>query len=432
MNTDDALPDRWVFGRLELVPSERRLRVDGQAVALGSRAYDLLVALAARRERIVPNEELIAAVWPGLVVEDNNLQVQVSALRKVLGAQAIATVPGRGYQFTMAPSESATPLASPALPDAGREGRAGRLARLLVVDDNKVNRLMLARTLELLGHEVVSVDNGRSALAALRSDRFDLMLLDIQMPEMDGFDLLERRAGEPAMREVPVIVTSALEGVADVARCIELGADDFLHKPVNPVLLRARVDSSLERKFLRDRQRELLARLGPGVSGGLELNPGGRSVEATALVARLSWADAAPASAADTLELLGRWTTLMLDAVEGHGGQAHQLGGDGVTAAFESTGAARQAADEMTELVAQFNAERIALRRPPVGMGLGLASGVVVIGDAGTARRSSHVCVGPAVATAARLAAAALEQGRALLIDSAPQAAPAGPDPRVR
>ena len=239
MNTDAALPDRWVFGRLELMPSERRLRVDGQAVALGSRAYDLLVALAARRERVVPNEELIAAVWPGLVVEDNNLQVQVSALRKVLGAQAIATVPGRGYQFTMAPSEPATPLASPTLPDAGREGRAGRLARLLVVDDNKVNRLMLARTLELLGHEVVSVDNGRNALAALRSDRFDLMLLDIQMPEMDGFDLLERRAGEPAMHEVPVIVTSALEGVADVARCIELGADDFLHKPVNPVLLRA-------------------------------------------------------------------------------------------------------------------------------------------------------------------------------------------------
>ncbi len=90
------------FGRFEILLAERRLQVDGQAVTLGSRAFDLLAALVTRRDRVVPKEELIEVVWPGLVVEDNNLQVQISALRKVLGTQAIATVPGRGYQFTVA------------------------------------------------------------------------------------------------------------------------------------------------------------------------------------------------------------------------------------------------------------------------------------------------------------------------------------------
>ena len=155
-----------------------------------------------------------------------------------------------------------------------------------MVDDNKVNRLMLSRMLELLGHDVSSADNGRTALDKLRTERFDLLLLDLKMPEMDGFDLLERRAIEPSMQNVPVIVTSSLEGVTHVARCIELGADDFLHKPVNPVLLKARVDSSLERKFLRDRQRANLARLGPGMRDGPEVNAAARCEEATLLVAR--------------------------------------------------------------------------------------------------------------------------------------------------
>ena len=107
---------------------------------------------------------------------------------------------------------------------------------------------------------------------------------------MDGFDVLAQRVDDPALREIPVIVTSSLEGAAQVARCIELGADDFLHKPVNPVLLKARVDSSLERKRLRDRQRELLARLAPDLPawahapGGVS---GGRRAEATLLFARL-------------------------------------------------------------------------------------------------------------------------------------------------
>ena len=97
------------FGRFEILLGERRLQVDGQPAALGSRAFDLLAALVMRRDRVVPKDELIEVVWPGLIVEENNLQVQISALRKVLGTQAIATVPGRGYQFTVAASAASAP-----------------------------------------------------------------------------------------------------------------------------------------------------------------------------------------------------------------------------------------------------------------------------------------------------------------------------------
>ena len=114
-------------------------------------------------------------------------------------------------------------------------------ATLLVVEDNRVNRLLLARQVEQLGHKVVAVENGRQALEHLERQRFDLMLLDIEMPELDGFALLELLLKDTRRGDMPVIVTSVLEGVANLVRCIELGAEDYLHKPVNATLLRARV-----------------------------------------------------------------------------------------------------------------------------------------------------------------------------------------------
>ena len=133
-------------------------------------------------------------------------------------------------------------------------------SRLLVVDDNKVNRLLLTRSLELQGHRVAAAENGRLALEALRREPFDLVLLDMEMPEMDGFQVLEQMVADPALRDLPVIVTSSLEGVEHVVRCIELGAEDYLSKPVNPVLLKARINASLEKKRLRDEMKELVRR----------------------------------------------------------------------------------------------------------------------------------------------------------------------------
>lgn len=103
----------WIFGRFAIRPSARQLLVDGQPAAVGARAFDLLLALVERRERVVAKAELLDLVWPGLVVEENNLQVHVWALRKLLGPQAISTVPGRGYRFTAAEADAAAPAAPP-------------------------------------------------------------------------------------------------------------------------------------------------------------------------------------------------------------------------------------------------------------------------------------------------------------------------------
>src|SRR5947208_852994 len=140
-----------------------------------------------------------------------------------------------------------------------REG-SHRAARLLVVDDNKVNRLLLTRSLELQGHSVASAENGRVALDMLRRENFDALLLDMEMPEMDGFQVLEQLVADLQLRDLPVIVTSSLEGIDSVVRCIELGAEDYLPKPVNPVLLKARLGASLEKKRLRDQQKEWMRR----------------------------------------------------------------------------------------------------------------------------------------------------------------------------
>jgi adenylate cyclase len=283
---------------------------------------------------------------------------------------------------------------------------------------------------------VASVENGREALAALRTERFDLLLLDLQMPELDGFAVLEARFADPALQSVPVIVTSSLEGAAPVARCIELGADDFLHKPVNPMLLKARVEASLERKQLRDRERSLLARLLPDLpvhlrQGGAAAE--GRRVTATLLAARLGGIEplAAAETPAATLDLLGSWSTLMVDAVEAHGGWVYQVAGDGVAAAF-GTGApadaalqALEAALEMRALGDQFNGERGAAGRPAPTLAIGLATGTVTVGHAGTQHRAALVCVGAAAQRAARLEALAGAAGETL-IDEATHAALAG------
>ena len=125
---------------------------------------------------------------------------------------------------------------------------------ILVVDDDAGNRDMLARRLVRLGHNVTVAENGHRALAELRAGSFDLMLLDIQMPELNGYEVLERLKADPALHDIPVIVLSASDETERVVRCIEMGAEDYLPKPFDPVLLQARIGASLEKKRLRDRE----------------------------------------------------------------------------------------------------------------------------------------------------------------------------------
>ncbi|GAA4405829.1 winged helix-turn-helix domain-containing protein [Quisquiliibacterium transsilvanicum] len=109
MPGNTPLQDSIRFGRCEIRPAERRLLIDGTPAVLGARAFDLLLCLAVHRDRVVTKDEALLFAWPGLVVEENNLSVQVSALRKLLGPDAIATIPGTGYRFTLAASDCVAP-----------------------------------------------------------------------------------------------------------------------------------------------------------------------------------------------------------------------------------------------------------------------------------------------------------------------------------
>ncbi len=138
---------------------------------------------------------------------------------------------------------------------------SGLTGSLLVADDDPLNRDMLARRLVRLGHKVTLAENGREALEKIRAGSFDLLLLDIQMPEMTGYEVLEELKADPARRALPVIVLSASSESDGVARCIELGAEDHLPKPFDPLLLQARLGACLEKKFLRDREISYLRQL---------------------------------------------------------------------------------------------------------------------------------------------------------------------------
>jgi len=157
--------------------------------------------------------------------------------------------------------------------------------QILVVDDNRMNRIKLARSLEAEGYKVGLAEDGEQALELLTPESYDVMLLDIIMPGMDGYQVLEKVKSDPERRHIPVIVISALDEIDSAVRCIEIGAEDYLPKPFNPVLLRARLNASLQKKKLRDlekaylqqevmlRQSEKLATLGR-LSAGMahELN----------------------------------------------------------------------------------------------------------------------------------------------------------------
>lgn len=129
---------------------------------------------------------------------------------------------------------------------------------ILIVDDHEMNRDLLARYLKRDGHTVVTAENGRQALAMLIMRKFDLVLLDLMMPEMTGFEVLARLRADDDMRHIPVIVVSALEDTESIVHSVELGAEDYLTKPINPVLLKARVGASLEKKRLRDNEQATL------------------------------------------------------------------------------------------------------------------------------------------------------------------------------
>ena len=210
---------------------------------------------------------------------------------------------------------------------------------LLVVDDNKVNRLLLARSIESQGHRVELAENGRVALDRLRQPI--LRSRPARHRDAGAGRLPGPRAvfADPHLRDVPVIVTSAVEGLENVVRCIELGAEDYLSKPVNSVLLRARISSRLAKKQLRDQQRELVRRFATAeVADDLQESGfalGGRPVGDGYVLRHprlhLAGRGAVPE---EIIELLNTYYALMFEAISGEGGVVNSMMGDGLMAVF--------------------------------------------------------------------------------------------------
>ncbi len=148
--------------------------------------------------------------------------------------------------------------AEPAPAEKAAPGNGNDRGLVLVVDDDEANREVLARRLGRLGYAVRQAENGRVALELMASEPIDLVLLDLNMPELDGYEVLKARHDDPRLRDIPTIMISASADTESVVRCIQMGADDHLGKPFDPVLLEARVGACLEKKRLRDQERELL------------------------------------------------------------------------------------------------------------------------------------------------------------------------------
>jgi class 3 adenylate cyclase len=227
-----------------------------------------------------------------------------------------------------------------------------------------------------------------------------------------------------------VIVTSSLDELDSVVRCLQTGAEDYLTKPVNPVLLGARISASLEKKRLRDQQRELISKFATKevaedlLTSGFSL--GGKYVDASAMFCDIrSFTTISEAQEpAETIELLNDYYTLMMDAINGEGGIVNHMEGDGLMAIFgaplpraDHRQAAVLAARQMIDLIRLFNEEQAARGRVQIRIGVGIASGRVIAGYTGTQQRATYTCVGDTVNVAARLESHTKVVDRPILID---------------
>ncbi|HEY2390038.1 MAG TPA: adenylate/guanylate cyclase domain-containing protein [Candidatus Angelobacter sp.] len=215
-----------------------------------------LLALSEQLQKNAPAERF-ASLQPDIKKLNTAVVVFKTLANEITSDKVFALAPparafnseSSSQQWTEHQSLSSQPVSA-----AGSSGKAIRGGVVLVVDDDEGNRDVLSRRLLRDGCEVMLAETGRQALRMAHRYGFDLILLDIMMPEMDGIMVLSELKKAPALRHLPVIMISAVDEVESVVRCIELGADDYLPKPFNPIILRARVNALLERKRLQDEE----------------------------------------------------------------------------------------------------------------------------------------------------------------------------------
>ena len=317
-------------------------------------------------------------------------------------------------------------------------------AALLVVDDDEDNRYTLSTRLKREGYTNLTMANdGRQALELLQSQTFDLVLLDIMMPELNGYQVLEQLKASPNLRHVPVIMISAIDEMASVVRCIELGAEDYLPKPFDAALLRARVGATLEKKALRDEvqsqaatlaewnkkleervqeQVAQLSRLGrlksffspqiaeSIVGGGEELlKTHRREVVVVFIDMRGFTAFTDRSEPEEVMSVLAKYHDAMGQVILAHEGTLERFAGDGIMIVFNDpipldnpTAKAMKMALAMQE---RFASLRAAWRKRgyDLDLGIGIAQGYATLGAIGFEGRWEYSCIGSVTNLAARL-----------------------------
>lgn len=304
--------------------------------------------------------------------------------------------------------------------------------RILAVDDSADNRELLSRYLNREGHEVVLASSGEEALALLDTEDIDLVLLDLIMPGMDGGEVLTRIKANPAWRAMPVIVISGRQDMDGIISCIEAGADDYLFKPFNPVLLQARIRAGMERKRWHDREEQyreqleknekfIRATFGRYVSDevvenlleepeGLKL--GGDLREVTMLMSDIrqfsSICEKLPPD--DVMKMLNNYLGTMSEIIIGHQGTIDEFIGDAILAIFgapisrpDDAQRAVQCALDMQQAMQDINRDNRAAGLPEISMGIGVNTGAVIAGNIGSEKRSKYGVVGHHVNITARI-----------------------------
>ena len=429
-------------GASGLVPALRQVHADAREL-LGR--LNALLAAATSAADCAP-ERLAAELSPSLhrvvaCVDALKAEAAVSSTARIRDDIERIVAAARRLLGLVVPQE-AEPTEAPQ--QQAKPGPAAGHGTILVVDDNEGNREMLSRRLVRQGYAIVTAEDGRGALDLLRESAIDLVLLDVMMPEMDGYEALKRMKSDDALRHIPVLMISALDEMDSVIRCIELGAEDYLPKPFNPVLLHARIGACLEKKRLRDQEvrqaRELalwsrtleqrveeqvvqverLSRLkrffSPAlaelmVNGGADdpLKTHRREITVVFLDLRGFTAFAEAAEPEEVMGILRDYHAAMGALIMAHDGTLERFTGDGMMVFFNDPVPVENPAERAVRMALTMRDRVGALsvawkkRGFDLALGIGIAQGYATIGAIGFEGRWDYGAIGTVTNLAARL-----------------------------
>ncbi len=450
------LEDAEAASRRELVEPLRQMLEDARhlltrinEVLASSEVDAALPDLSAARGALVPTLDRIVAGVKEMEGRAGGPDTDLSQDLRRIGTAAV------GLRALLDDSAGPRQVAGEPVPAGGL--RPADRGRILVVDDDEGNRDVLARRLSREGYAVTVAADGSAALASLASASADLVLLDVMMPGMDGYEVLTRLKAQPALRSIPVVMISTLDEIASVARCIELGAEDYLAKPFDPVLLRARIGACLEKKRLHDQEatlrRELeewnrtledrvkeqvglVERLGrlkrffsPQlaeliVAGGAEdpLKTHRREVTVVFLDLRGFTAFAESAEPEEVMGVLREYHHEMGRLIMEHEGTLERFTGDGMMIFFNDPVEVPNPAERALRMAVAMRdrvaglAEGWRKRGWDLGLGVGIAQGYATIGAIGFEGRWDYGAIGTVTNLAARLCGEA--KGGQILVSS--------------